>query len=90
MFVLTVQYEYGRDVTAHRTKKLAREDLLEFVDNNWKTTRGDEEPPADPLDRIEAYFDDLDDQRYEIDEIRQIHGAHRKVTKKRSTSRRQL
>ena len=82
MFVLTVEYEYGRTVTGHHTLKEAREEILDYVDRNWVTTRGDEEPPADPMERVEAYFDDLDDEHFDIDEITRIVGGHRKVTKR--------
>lgn len=59
LFILVIETKYGTDATAHATEEGARQELYEFVSDNWGEFQIEDHGELASLDRnaaIEAYF----------------------------------
>jgi len=59
LFILVIDTKYGTDATAHATEESAREELYEYVADNWGAFQIEDHGELATLDRdaaIDAYF----------------------------------
>lgn len=68
-FVL-IRHQHGEDIYIHQTEDGAWQTLSAYVDENWCEPVFQGNPPTDPEEKIETYFDRMSyDEFYEIEHL---------------------
>lgn len=67
VWTVTIAHRHGDNLYINATEAGAKAALLGYVDENWRAEMRGEEPPADPDERISAYFDGVDDESCAIE-----------------------
>ena len=83
VWFLLINHRHGVDITIHATQDSAYAGLVQYCRDEWENEFADANPPATPPEDddelIDQYFENVDDETYEID-YRPVLGPEGKPT----------
>jgi hypothetical protein len=68
VYVLEIEHRHGNDITVYHSREAAEDSLLEYVKSYWELEIEDDvEKPEDDAELVDAYFEEMDNEFYNIE-----------------------